>query len=60
METYDFAGKTVIPFCTSASSGLGSSASTLEKLAGTGSWMSGKRFSGSESQDDVMNWVNSL
>lgn len=60
VETYDFAGKTVIPFCTSASSGLGSSASTLEKLAGTGSWMSGKRFSGSESQDDVINWVNSL
>jgi flavodoxin len=60
VESYDFTGKTVIPFCTSASSGVGSSASNVEETAGTGKWMDGKRFIGSESQDEVMEWVNGL
>lgn len=60
VESYDFTGKTVIPFCTSASSGVGSSASRLEELAGSGEWMSGRRFSGSESQETIMDWVNGL
>lgn len=58
VESYDFTGKTVIPFCTSASSGLGSSASTLEDLAGTGNWLDGQRFSGKEDASAVMEWVN--
>lgn len=58
VETYDFTGKTVIPFCTSASSGLGSSADTLKDLAGTGNWMDGKRFSGSEDASAVMDWAS--
>ena len=58
VETYDFTGKTIIPFCTSASSGLGSSADTLKKLAGTGNWMDGKRFSGSEDASAVMDWAS--
>lgn len=58
MESYDFTDKTVVPFCTSSSSGVGSSASGLESVAGTGNWLSGQRFSGSESAETVMEWVN--
>lgn len=58
VESYDFTGKTVIPFCTSASSGIGSSADTLENLAGSGNWMAGQRFSGSASADEVLEWAN--
>ena len=56
----DFAGKTVIPFCTSASSGLGESGSLLQKMAGTGNWKEGQRFSSGASSSDVSKWVKSL
>lgn len=56
----DFTGKTVIPFCTSSSSGLGESGDLLEELAGTGAWLDGQRFRSSVSEADVAEWVNSL
>ena len=56
----DFSGKTVIPFCTSASSGLGESGSLLQKMAGTGNWKEGQRFSSGASSSDVSKWVKSL
>ena len=56
----DFTGKTVIPFCTSSSSGLGESGQLLENLAGTGSWLEGQRFRSGVSQEDVAAWVESL
>ncbi len=56
----DFSGKTVIPFCTSASSGLGESGSLLAEMTGTGDWQEGERFSSGASSDDVANWVNGL
>lgn len=56
----DFTGKTVIPFCTSASSGLGSSGSLLEEMAGTGTWQEGHRFSSGASDSDVQDWVDTL
>ena len=56
----DFTGKTVIPFCTSASSGLGESGSLLQKIAGTGNWKEGQRFSSGASSSDVSKWVKSL
>lgn len=56
----DFTGKTVIPFCTSASSGLGSSGSLLEEMAGTGSWQEGHRFSSGASDSDVQDWADTL
>ena len=56
----DFTGKTVIPFCTSSSSGLGESGQRLAELAGTGNWQEGQRFRGSASQEDVAAWVESL
>ncbi len=54
VESYDFSGKTIIPFCTSGGSGIGSSADALETLAGNGTWLDGKRFDGSESGEDVI------
>lgn len=56
----DFTGKTVIPFCTSASSGLGNSAELLEEMAGGGRWLEGRRFRSSVSENDVVSWVNGL
>lgn len=59
-ESYDFSGKTIVPFCTSGSSGMGSSATNLEKLTDGADWLAGKRLHGGDSQDTVMEWVNSL
>lgn len=56
----DFSGKTVIPFCTSASSGLGDSAKLLEEAAKGGTWLSGKRFSSSAEKDEVASWLGEI
>ena len=60
MESYDFSGKTIVPFCTSGSSGIGSSTSNLERLTSGATWLDGRRLNGSDSQDTVMEWVNGL
>lgn len=60
VESYDFTGKTIVPFCTSGGSGVGSSASNLEQLTSGAIWLEGHRLNGSDSQDIVMEWVNSL
>ena len=60
VESYDFSGKTIVPFCTSGGSGIGSSAEDLEELTSGAEWLSGSRLRGSESQEDVMEWVNGL
>lgn len=60
IEANDFTGKTVIPFCTSASSGLGESGELLAELAGTGEWMEGMRFRSGVSEEDVVAWVEDL
>lgn len=59
-ESYDFTGVTVIPFCTSSSSGIGRSGQNLAELAGSGSWLEGKRFGGSVSEADLQSWIDSL
>lgn len=56
----DFTGKTVIPFCTSASSGIGQSGSLLADMAGTGDWLDGERFSSGASDSEVQDWVKQL
>ena len=56
----DFTGKTVIPFCTSVSSGMGDSGNLLEEMAGTGNWQEGERFRSGASESDVTSWVDSL
>ena len=56
----DFSGKTVIPFATSASSGMGESGTLLEEMAGTGDWKEGRRFSSGASEKMVRDWVAEL
>ena len=60
LESYDLSGKTIAPFCTSASSPLGSSATKLQDLTGSAAWLEGQRFSGGASVSDVQSWVDSL
>lgn len=56
----DFTGKTVIPFCTSASSGLGQSGDNLAAMAGAGDWQEGRRFRSGAPEDDITEWLAAL
>lgn len=56
----DFTDKTVIPFATSSSSGMGQSGELLQEMAGTGDWQDGQRFASSVDQKDVADWVSEL
>ena len=60
VQANDFTGKTVIPFATSSSSGMGQSGELLAEMAGTGNWLEGQRFSSGVSADSVREWVNGL
>ena len=60
VKANDFTGKTVIPFCTSSSSGLGQSGELLKAEAGGGNWLTGQRFQSKASEDTVKEWVNGL
>lgn len=60
IKSNDFTGKTVIPFCTSTSSGLGDSGANLKKMAGIGNWLEGKRFNENPAGDSVIEWVRGL
>lgn len=56
----DFTGRTVIPFCTAATSGIGDSGNLLEEMTGTGDWKEGERFHGGASESDISSWIDSL
>lgn len=60
VKANDFSGKTVIPFCTSSSSGLGQSGELLREKANSGNWIEGHRFSSNPSDSDVKTWTDSL
>ena len=60
VESYSFDGITMIPFCTSSSSGIGRSGQNLADNAGSGNWLEGKRFSGNVSEADLQSWIDSL
>ncbi|MCI8639018.1 MAG: hypothetical protein HFG41_07740 [Coprococcus sp.] len=60
VESYDFSGKTLAAFCTSASSGFGSSDSALRDAADSAIWLDGCRFSSGASAEDVMEWADGL
>lgn len=60
IKNNDFSGKTVIPFCTSSSSGFGESGKLLEEMAGSGNWLEGERFSSGASAEDIKEWIDSL
>ena len=57
LESYDFAGKTVVPFCTSGSSGVGSSDTNLHASAPKAVWKAGRRFRGNETEADIRQWI---
>ncbi len=57
VESYDFTGKTMIPFCTSGGSGIGASGDNLKANAGTGNWLEGERLS---SSSDIEGWIKGL
>lgn len=59
-EKYSFEGITVIPFCTSGGSGIGRSGRNMETLAGSGTWLEGKRFGGNVSEAELKTWIDSL
>ena len=56
----DFSGKTVIPFCTSTSDGIGDSGSKLAQMAGTGTWQEGMRFPENDDESTIREWAKSL
>jgi multimeric flavodoxin WrbA len=61
LESYDFSGKTIVPFCTSGSSPIGSSASNLHSLCSNNTtWLSGSRFASKTSRSDIVKWINGL
>ena len=60
VESNDFDGITMIPFCTSGSSDIGDSGKNLEKNAGSGNWKDGKRFEGGASEDEVRSWIEGM
>lgn len=60
LESSDFAGKIIVPFCTSNSSGLGSSDTDLHTLASQAVWKQGKRFRGNETKETIINWIESM
>ena len=60
LESYDFSGKTIVPFCTSGSSGMGSSATNLHSLTNGATWLDGQRFGGGTSRNTMIEWANSL
>lgn len=60
VESYDFDEITMIPFCTSSSSGIGRSGKILEENAESGKWLDGKRFGANYSEDELRTWIDSL
>lgn len=61
VEAYDFSGKTIVPFCTSGGSGIGSSGRNMQSLStGDATWLDGERLSSSSSREDMVDWINGL
>ena len=61
VESYDFSGKTIVPFCTSGGSGIGSSTKNLHGLAASDvTWLDGERLKSGSSRDDMVNWIGGL
>lgn len=60
LEGHDLTGKTIVPFCTSHSSGIGSSDTDLHQLAAGAEWKQGRRFNGSETEETIKNWIESM
>lgn len=60
MESYDFSGKTIIPFCTSIASDIGTSATNLHTLAPNVVWKDGKRFPAGTTKETIAEWLSTF
>ena len=60
VESYNFDGITMIPFCTSSSSGMGRSGQNLADNAGSGNWLEGKRFGAGATEEEIASWISTL
>ena len=60
VESYSFDGITMIPFCTSSSSGIGRSGTNLAENAGSGNWLDGQRFGAGASESEIQSWIDGL
>ena len=60
VESHNFDGITLIPFCTSGGSGIGRSGQNLADNAGSGTWLDGKRFGAGASEDEIRSWIEGL
>lgn len=60
VESYDFSGKTIVPFCTSGSSSIGTSVKELKQLCSKATWLSGKRFESTVSESKIASWLDTL
>ena len=60
VKANDFNGKTVIPFCTSSSSGLGQSGKLLEEEANGGNWEDGHRFKSNATDEEINDWIDTI
>ena len=60
LESYDFSGKTIVPFCTSGSSGIAGSLNEIQSAAPNANWETGRRFSANATETDLQDWGNGL
>lgn len=60
LESYNFSEKTVLPFCTSHSSGIGSSDTNLHSLAQNAAWLNGRRFAAGTAKEDIAAWLDEM
>ena len=60
LERYDLTGKTIVPFCTSGSSGIAGSLTELQALAPDALWLDGQRFSSGTSESTIAAWTSGL
>ena len=60
LESYDFSDKTVIPFCTSGSSGISTSEKNISELVPIGEQINGKRFEADSTENEISDWIDSL
>ncbi|MBN2955445.1 flavodoxin [Blautia massiliensis (ex Durand et al. 2017)] len=60
LESYDFSGKTIIPFATSGGSGMGKTNEKLGPSCPGATLLQGKLLNGNLSEDSLKNWVKNL
>lgn len=60
LESYDFAGKRIVPFCTSGGSGLGDTVKTLHSVCPSANWEQGRVLNGRQTVNGLAEWIRGL